>query len=53
MSVNSSSGVTGPPGMSVTSTMTASIDTLPTSGTRRPRTSASARFESERDQPSP
>ena len=46
-------GVTGAPGTSVTSAMTASIATLPTSGTRRPRTRASARFESARDQPSP
>ena len=45
--------VTGSPGTSVTSAMTASIATLPTSGTRRPRTSAVARFERARGQPSP
>jgi hypothetical protein len=33
--------------------MIASIATVPTIGARRPRTSASARFDSERDQPSP
>ena len=53
ISTNSSATVTGGPGTSVTSAMTASIATLPTSGTRRPRTSASARFDSARDQPSP
>ena len=45
--------VTGGPGTSVTSAMTASMATLPTSGTRCPRTSAAARFERRRDQPSP
>ena len=53
MSTNSSVRSTGGPGTSVTSAMTASIATFPTSGTRRPRTSAQARFESARDQPSP
>jgi len=50
---NSSDVVTGAPGTSVTSAMTASIATLPTNGTRRPRTIALARFDSARDQPSP
>jgi len=52
-SVNTSSVVTGEPGTSVTSAITASIATVPTSGTRRPRTSASARFDAARGQPSP
>src|SRR6185436_9706960 len=49
---NSSSVVTGGPGTSVTSAMTASMATLPTSGTPTPRTSARARLESRLDQPS-
>src|SRR6185437_1409107 len=53
ISTNSSCTVTGSPGTSVTSAMTESIATLPTSGTRRPRTSACARFDRARDQPSP
>src|SRR5262245_26501391 len=52
ISTNSSAGLTGSPGTSVTSAMTASIATLPTSGTRWPRTMAAARFERARDQPS-
>ena len=50
---NSSASSTGRPGTSVTSAITASIATFPTSGTRRPRTIALARFDSARDQPSP
>src|SRR5262249_51279081 len=53
ISTNSSSTVTGAPGTSVTSAITASMATLPTSGTRWPRTSAEARFERARAQPSP
>ena len=53
MSVKTSDVVTGGPGTSVTSAMTASIDTFPTSGTRRPRARALARFDSDRGQPSP
>jgi len=41
------------PGPPVTSAITASIVTLPTSGTRFPRTSADARFASDRANPSP
>src|SRR5687767_440005 len=51
--MNSSCTLTGGPATSVTSAMTASMATLPTSGTRCPRTRTSARFERARDQPSP
>jgi hypothetical protein len=53
MRTNSSSTVTAGSGTSVTSAITASIATVPTSGTRIPRTSASARLDPVRDQPSP
>ena len=49
----SSSSRPGAPGTSLTSIIVASIATLPTTGTRTPRTRTSARFESERGQPSP
>src|SRR6185436_2104321 len=49
----SSSTSTGRSGTSVTSIIVASIATFPTTGTRTPRTRASARFDRERGQPSP
>ena len=50
---NSSPSWTRSPGTSVTSAITASMATRPTSGTRVPRTSAEARSERFRCQPSP
>src|SRR6185369_3062663 len=53
MSTTSSSMSTDAPGTSLTSIIVASIATLPTTGARAPRTRTSARFESDRGQPSP